>query len=163
MGAVTTLPTLLDSAVDLLAARAGLQGVGVFSAHPGPSAPPEHIILALEPVALTWERQTAPKHQVFESYEVPCLAFAKVSGKGTDEELIRNARARVFELMEEVIDQFDASGTGGVNSYAALGVRSAKVTVGRLEQGIDASDPAYRIAAVPFTLTVMAEFTPASA
>lgn len=159
MGEVTTLGGFLDGLVLALSARAGLDGVNVYSARVSPEDEGEEaVIIGDEAIELTFDRLTAPKHQVFESYEVPCRVLIQKSGGG--ETTIKAARDRALAILEEVVDELDSSATDSITAYAALGVRKARVTGGRLRQGVEPAS-GERVCAVEFSVEVAAEFLPA--
>jgi hypothetical protein len=153
MGAVTTVPALLDALVAALAPLPGLAGVNVFS---GPIADPkeegvEFIKLGTDEIEAEYTyRIGTPMQIATEEYEVPGVLLGVVSGTG--ETGIKAARDRAYALLGEVHDYLKANDTvGGA-------VRDARIVRHRAKQFI--YDDKQRCTEIAFWIRVQAEFTP---
>lgn len=124
----STISTVKDRLVVLLAQRNGLSGVQVTRGHPGNAIEGEALIVGLAkgrhaPAAIRSGRQ--PRE---ETYELEVIASVMVPG-GT----IANAEDRCHVLIAEVEDQVAGDPTLGL-SLAASGVQSFVAVPGDLEE-----------------------------
>ncbi len=106
MASTTTLPAFLEAFRDALEAQPSLSGVNVFTAAVDEVSMGERsIVLAAESVQASYEYQTMPRTEVYESYEVSGIIWAAEAGGG--EEAIEAARDKAFAILEGVHDQTD--------------------------------------------------------
>lgn len=156
MATVSTIGTFLDSLVSVLSARAGLSGVNVFSGGVDDvSAGREAIVFAVTKVDCEYQNPLMSATETFEEYDVTGRVWVTAPGSG--ETVIKTARDRALELLEQVHDALSAY-TDTAAYVAALGVDKARISGWSLEQFIG---DGYRDCRLEFTVHVKAHFLPA--
>ena len=125
----------------LLEARAGLSGVGVFTAHPGDELPPEAIVVDRVTTDQSWAALGRQRRE--EGFTTYLVLHIEKAGAG--EAIATDARERVYSIKAEVEDALRAdpsvSGTVRVADYARDELRQGTGDRGRwaqLEAQIDA-------------------------
>jgi len=140
----STIPNLLNTLQERLAARSGLAGVQIVSAPLGPQS------TALESIqfgGVVESEQTVASlgnRRRTESYQVHGIIWIAKSGAG--EQTIRAARDRAYELFAELEDELRADHTvGGTVIRGEIGENA-------LDQGL--SEQGARVARITYILNI---------
>jgi hypothetical protein len=156
MADVTTVGTFLDSLREDLAGMPELARVAVYT---GPvdhlSIGQECIVFAVDPESVSYEYQTVPQLEVWESYDVVGKVWVVKAGSG--EPVIKATRDRCLELIGHVHEELALNNTTTAASQAAYGVNDSRITGWTLEQFVIDGG---RDCRVSFTVHVTARFTP---
>jgi hypothetical protein len=163
MGAITTVCDFLDAIRTALDARAGLNGVTVWT---GPVSETDLgtkcIVLAAEAESADLDQPLMGRAEVFEEYDVHGFIWATSTSpaatSGGTETAIGLARDAAFDIFEEVADYL-ASLTTTAATQSAISVDDANITGWEMEQA--AGDDGVRHCIVKFTIHARARFTPA--